>query len=148
MVTGFYYFIQTVHVLTFHISSNICTLWYTIYGIYQLLHVSTQSCHLQGVIITQVYKPTCKSVFCSSYRNDEKIKMLKHIKPITMNYSIIGLNIKIRNYKPTQLSVLSIYIYIYTVYVWWMYTNICLHFIWSEKFWSRHTVRSVWYQAV
>lgn len=32
---------------------------------YQLLHVSGLKCHPQGVVITQVHKPTRRSKFCS-----------------------------------------------------------------------------------
>ena len=49
-----------------NISSNICTLWYTAYEIYQFLHVSASRCQLQRVIIKEIYKPICKSRFCPS----------------------------------------------------------------------------------
>jgi hypothetical protein len=47
-----------------NVSSKIFTLWYTIYDIYELLHVSARRCHPQ-VVITKVYKPTCQSRSCS-----------------------------------------------------------------------------------
>lgn len=42
--------IHTMHVLTFNTSFNICTLWFTIYDIYQLLHILALRCHPQEVI--------------------------------------------------------------------------------------------------
>jgi len=57
--------IHTVRVLTINKSPNNCTLWYTIYDIHQLLLVSASRCHPQGVIITEVHKPTCQYMFCS-----------------------------------------------------------------------------------
>jgi hypothetical protein len=51
--------------LSISISSDLCTLWYTIYDICQLLRVSAPRCHPQGVFITKLYKPTCHSKFCS-----------------------------------------------------------------------------------
>jgi hypothetical protein len=50
-----------VHTVT--ISHIVCTLWYTIYGIHQLLRVSASGCHPEGVITTKVYGPTCQSRF-------------------------------------------------------------------------------------
>ena len=60
------YAIRTVHVLIVVLSSTKCTLRYTIYDIYQLLHVSAPRCHSCGVIITKAYEPTCQCMFCSS----------------------------------------------------------------------------------
>ena len=41
----------------FNVSSKMCTLCYTIYDVYQLLHVSAPRCHPQGAIISKVDKP-------------------------------------------------------------------------------------------
>ena len=46
---------ELIPICTVNISSKICILWYTIYVIYQLLHISTPMCHPQWVIITKVY---------------------------------------------------------------------------------------------
>ena len=46
-------------------SSNKCYPLYTIYDKHQLVHVSTPRCHLQGVVITKVYKQTCQYMFRS-----------------------------------------------------------------------------------
>ena len=35
-----------------------CIWWYNTHGVHKLLHISAQRCHLQGVITTNLYKPT------------------------------------------------------------------------------------------
>ena len=58
---------------------------YTVYDTYRLLHVSVWRCHNQGVIITNVYKPTCQHIFLAPrYNNDQDLKMLKCIKLIAL----------------------------------------------------------------
>ena len=61
---------HTVHILTVGVSSNKCTLWYTIYDIYQLQQVSAPWFHHQGVNLVSV----------PSYRNDENLEILKCMK--------------------------------------------------------------------
>ena len=45
--------------LAINVSSNISTLWYTIWDTYKFLRVSTPIYHHQGGIVTKVNKPTC-----------------------------------------------------------------------------------------
>jgi hypothetical protein len=52
--TYHFYVIDIIHILTINISSHRCTLWYTMYGIYQLLHISAPRCYPQEVTITDV----------------------------------------------------------------------------------------------
>ena len=61
-------------------------MWYIIYYLYQLLHVSAPRCLCQGVVITMVYKPVYHYMFCSPYRNDWNLNKLKYTHLITINY--------------------------------------------------------------
>jgi len=58
-----FYIILTVPVRTVIISYIVCILWYTIYGIHQLLRVSASGCYPQRVNTTKVYKPACQYRF-------------------------------------------------------------------------------------
>jgi hypothetical protein len=61
-------------VCTISILSNICTLWYTIYDIYLLPHVSAPWYHPQAVTITTVYKPMCQYVLLHIIRMTKILK--------------------------------------------------------------------------
>jgi len=97
----------------FIISSKIrvCTLRYIIYDIYQLLRVAAMRCPPQGVIpsITHVHKLAWQSRFCFSLWVWLKSWNAKIQKTNTINYSVMLLNITIRNINKPHLSVLSLF---------------------------------------
>ena len=104
-----YLFCYSYRVLLFTIttSSNVAALWYAVYDVYQLLHVSTLTCHRHGAIIRRYisqHENLCSASLCN---NDKYLRMLKYTKLTTINYIVMLLNIKIFNHKPPQLSVLS-----------------------------------------
>ena len=86
---------QKVEFYSFYLNilPNISTMWYTIYDIHQILHISTQRYYPQGVIMQRYisqHTNLCSVLF--SYRNDKNIQMQKHIKLMTVKYTILKYN--------------------------------------------------------
>ena len=104
--------VHTVHIFTMTMSSTICTLRY----INHLGRVSTPTCFgtfrhrgtmLRESLWQRYISQHVKLRSAPPCRNDCSLKMLKCVKLIAVNYSIMILTIKIRNVRPTKLPVLS-----------------------------------------
>jgi hypothetical protein len=115
--------------------------------IHYLRRVSASACFGCGAILRvslqQRYISQLANL-CSAplYRYDWNLKLLKYMKLITINYSIMILSIKVCNTKPPQLPV-----FIFFNIMWQMYTNIGFDFVWFVNILSGWAKQSVWFHA-